>query len=69
MQANKLLTNYFSDRTQYVDFDICKSDILNITTGVPQGSNLGPLFFITYINDIINSSIFFNSFCVPMILL
>ena len=36
-QANKLLTNYLSDRTQYVDLDNCKSDILNVTTGVPQG--------------------------------
>ena len=36
-QANKLLTNYLSDRTQYVDLDNCKADILNVTTGVPQG--------------------------------
>ena len=55
-------TNYLSDRTQYVDFENCKSDILNVTTGIPQGSILGPFLFIIYINEIINSSIFFLNY-------
>ncbi len=45
----ELFQNYLTERKQYVDFDNTKSDMLDINTGVPQGSILGPLLFIIYI--------------------
>ena len=51
-----LFESYLSNRKQYVDWDGQKSDLLNITTGVPQGSILGPLMFIIYINDIVHAT-------------
>ena len=39
------LENFLSDRTQQVILDGCCSDILPVTSGVPQGTVLAPLLF------------------------
>ena len=50
--ANKLIKSYLSNRKQYVQIGNTKSNLLNINCGVPQGSVLGPLLFLIYVNDI-----------------
>jgi hypothetical protein len=49
----KWFTNYLSDRSQKVVIPGTNSDDSLIFAGVPQGSILGPLLFLVYINDIV----------------
>ena len=45
-------TNYFRNRIQFIQIGNSKSNVLRQICGVPQGSILGLLFFILYVNDL-----------------
>ena len=54
--SNNLMKSYLSNRTQRTEINGTLSDEGIIRHGVPQGSVLGPLLFLLYINDISESS-------------
>ena len=59
--ANDLLRSYLTQKQQLVEFDGILSKALEIKTGVPQGSVLGPFLFSIYINDLPVSTNLFKS--------
>ena len=50
--ATKWIESYLSFRSQYVSVGTKNSAFSNVTTGVPQGSVLGPIFYVIYVNEL-----------------
>lgn len=59
-QSLELLKDYLNNRYQYVNYQNVDSNQKAIKHGVPQGSILGPLLFIIYLNDLENVTINFT---------
>lgn len=53
--AARFIISYLTDRKQKVHIDDLVSSTQDVTSGVPQGSILGPLLFIVYTNELFNS--------------
>ena len=56
----KWFISYLSNRKQFISYDEQHTDMANITCGVPQGSILGPLLFLIYVNDLYKASKILN---------
>ena len=46
-----ILTQFLSNRSQQVMVDGCRSKLVDVVSGVPQGSVLGPLLFLLYTSE------------------
>ena len=51
----KFLSSYLTNRQQYTVVHQAESSVKSVSCGVPQGTTLGPLLFLIYINDLPNA--------------
>ena len=56
----KWFESFLTNRTHYVEINGIKSDSYTPDIGIPQGSVLGPILFIIYVNDLLSSSSLFS---------
>ena len=55
-ENQKWFKSYLSNRKQFILYDDFKTEVKIVKCGVPQGSILGPLLFLIFVNDLSNST-------------